>query len=128
METKSIESLNSVKLRAVIGTSSISTFGDSQCCQMSVVTEYAYMDRGGIPAIETTWHKCIAWDTTVGKDILPKLKKHAAVELEGRLRPRQYIDGNGVEVHTYEIVVSRLELLAEEMPAFQVQMGKEVAA
>ena len=78
----------------------------------SVVTDFLYKSREGIPLSETTWHNVVAWS---GKDIvdLELITKGAQVHVCGRIRANKYTSADGVEKFFYEIMASRLQIVTD---------------
>ena len=78
----------------------------------SVVTDFLYKSREGIPLSETTWHNVVAWS---GKDIvdLELITKGTQVHVCGRIRANKYTSADGVEKFFYEIMASRLQIVTD---------------
>lgn len=92
-----------------MGTAKFQQVQELIMANFTVVTEYAYRNRGGEPTIETTWHNVHAFE---GKNIcLEGLEKGALVEVEGRLRAVRYTDATGVDRTTYEVAASKVSVV-----------------
>lgn len=67
-------------------------------------------DKDGNAIRSTEWFKCIAWNKTV--DFIEKyVQKGSKVFVEGKLRSRTYINPDGLEAKTFELLVEKFELL-----------------
>jgi len=62
----------------------------------------------------TEWHKVAAWGKLASA--IGSVAKGAHVKVEGELRSREYNNENG-KVQTYEIVASKIEVLAKQEAA-----------
>lgn len=104
-----MEFINKIILRGIVGTAKIQQFHEKTFANISVVTEYAYRNRDGVPTIEMTWHNVRAFER---KGIcLEGLEKGALVEVEGRLQAVRYTDAAGVDRTTYEVEASKLSVI-----------------
>jgi single-strand DNA-binding protein len=66
----------------------------------------------------TEWHKVTAWETVATST--GTIAKGALVNVKGELRSREYTNGEGTKVQTYEIVarkITRVENKAAEAAA-----------
>ena len=108
MEKK--QSINRVELQGVVGTVRMGEIGSGRYVRFSLATNHAYRTEDGTPVIETTWHKCLAFEGKCGRS-LDGIVKGAAVHLHGRLRCSRYVDIDNNEGSEVEIVVKTLEVL-----------------
>ncbi len=104
------QDINMVELQGVVGTVRMGEIGNGRYVRFSLATNHAYMTEDGTPVIETTWHKCLAFEDKCGCS-LDGIVKGAAVHLHGRLRCYRYVDINNTGRSEVEIVVNTLETL-----------------
>ena len=97
-----MEYLNKVQLVGRVGYSKSQAIGSSVCTRFSLATNYTYKDKDGNPVIETTWHNCVSFDKN---DIF--IKKGDTARVEGRIKANKYIDSDGKDKISYEIIVSK---------------------
>ena len=73
-------------------------------CNFSVATDRSWKTDKGDKHEETEFHRVVAWQklAELCRDIL---KKSAKVYCQGRLSSRKYIDDNGIERLTTEIIL-----------------------
>jgi single-strand DNA-binding protein len=78
--------------------------------RFTVATNENYKNAEGLKTEETTWHNVVAWNSSA--EIASKfLKKGKEVALVGRITYRPYMDKNGVQKSSTEIVVTEILLL-----------------
>ena len=108
-----MEHINKVEIRGRVGTVRINEYNGRKVANFSVITDYLYKSREGVPASESTWHNVVAW---YGKDIanLDNITKGALVHLSGRIRANKYTSADGVEKSYYEIMTNRLQVITED--------------
>ncbi len=104
------QDINRVELQGVVGSVQMREVGDGRYVRFSVATNHAFKLGDGTPVIETTWHKCLAFEDKCGCS-LDGIVKGAAVHLHGRLRCYRYVDINNTGRSEVEIVVNTLETL-----------------
>ena len=107
-----MEHINKVEIRGNVGTVRMNEHNGKKVVNFSVVTDFLYKSREGIPLSETTWHNVVAWS---GKDIvdLELITKGAQVHVCGRIRANKYTSADGVEKFFYEIMASRLQIVTD---------------
>ena len=98
--------INRVELQGIVGTSRVSDLGEKKAISFSLATNYAFKDREGCHAIETTWHNCTFFADK--EDDLSIYDKGTPRLIEGRLRNLRYTDACGCERTTMEVVVSKV--------------------
>ena len=98
-----MESLNKVELQGRIGRVNVQNIGDTKVARMAVATTYEYKDKSSGIIYETTWHNVVAWESENCKD-LDKLAKGDEVRVEGRIRNQKYMDAEGNERVSTEIM------------------------
>ena len=113
MTNKLMEHINKVEIRGNVGTVRLNEHNGKKVANFSVVTDFLYKSREGIPLSETTWHNVVAWS---GKDIadLSLIAKGTQVHITGRIRSNKYTSADGVEKHFYEIMANKLQIFTEE--------------
>ena len=112
MET--LQQLNRVQLRGIIGSIKVQNVGCSKVARLTVATNYAYKDAHGYCIIETTWHNVTAWE---GKTIqcIDRLGKGTKVEISGRLKNQRYIGEDGMDRYTTEILAQTVSIITEPL-------------
>ena len=107
-----MEHINKVEIRGNVGTVRMNEHNGKKVVNFSVVTDFLYKSREGIPLSETTWHNVVAWS---GKDIvdLELITKGAQVHVCGIIRANKYTSADGVEKFFYEIMASRLQIVTD---------------
>ncbi len=110
-----MEQLNRIELRGTVGSVRMQTFTDNRVARFTVATNYAYKDKEGGAAIDTSWHNVLAREGKYVGD-LSKIDKGAKVYVQGRLRYQKYTASDGVERISSEIVASRVVLIDESEP------------
>ena len=110
--SKLMEHINKVEIRGNVGTVRMNEYNGKKVANFSVVTDFLYKSREGIPLSETTWHNVVAWS---GKDIadLSLIAKGTQVHITGRLRASKYTSADGVEKFFYEIMANRLQIVTD---------------
>jgi len=110
-----MQQLNSVILRGIIGTVRVSQVADTKVVNMTVATNYAYKNMASEVILETTWHRIVGFEKSLGIDV-ETLSKGDKVEVQGRLRNQRYIGEDGVERTMSEVLASRIEKFCAEEP------------
>ena len=105
-----MEHLNKVEIRGIIGSIYVKEYVNAKSANFSVATNYCYTTHNGEAVIETTWHRVLAWEGKLIKD-LDQLKKGSRVHVIGRIRPQRYIAQDGTEKTAVEIIASTVELM-----------------
>lgn len=98
--------INRVELQGIVGTSRVSNLGEKNAVSFSLATNYAFKDREGCHAIETTWHNCTFFADK--EDDLSIYAKGTPLLIEGRLRNLRYTDACGCERAAIEVVASKV--------------------
>lgn len=111
----SMEQLNKVELRGVVGSVRIQTFAQSRMARIGLATNYAYKDREGGAVIDTSWHNVIAWE---GRNIqeLEKIGKGTKLHVFGRIRYQTYTGTDGVDRTSTDIVANRILFIDDPEP------------
>ena len=107
-----MEHINKVEIRGNVGTVRMNEHNGKKVANFSVVTDFIYKSREGIPLSETTWHNVVAWS---GKDIadLELVSKGTMVYVQGRLRGNKYTSVDGTEKYFYEILAQKLQIITD---------------
>ena len=115
-----MEFLNKIELRGIVGQSSLNRVGDAQVCRFSLVTEYAYKDRGNNPIVDVTWFNITAWE---GKNMpeLRQIEKGVIVQVAGRVRTFHFTSADGAERSGWEIMARRVTILPSDDDPVQPQ-------
>lgn len=109
-----IQQLNSVTLRGIVGNVRVSNMADTRIVNMTVATNYAYKNQvDQSVVIETTWHHVVGFEKTLKID-LDRLSKGDKVEIQGRIRNQRYTGEDGAERTVSEILASRISRLDME--------------
>jgi len=78
--------------------------------KFSLATDETFKDRSGEQQKHTEWHNIVAWNKTA--EICGQyLTKGKLVYIEGSIRSRQWEDQAGNKRTSYDIVVSRMQML-----------------
>ncbi len=80
---------------------------------VSLATSERYRDRDGSWKDLTEWHNIVAWGN-LAADIAEKRRNYIKGDLlyiEGKIKTRQYTDGQGVTKYITEIVADRMNLI-----------------
>ncbi len=99
-----MEQLNRIELKGTVGSVYVKDFKETKVTNFSIATNYVYTSKDGIPVIETTWHRVVAWDC-------PELSKGSKVHVIGRLRAQRFTDANGNPQTFYEVMASEVTVL-----------------
>ena len=81
---------------------------------VTMATSERYRDRNGQWQDQTEWHNVVAWGN-LANDIDEKRRVYAKGDLmfvEGKIRTRQYTDGQGVTKYITEILAEKMNLVA----------------
>ena len=102
-----MEQLNRIELRGNIGSIRLQKISGVNVANFTLATNLAYKDKDGDAVIETTWHNVSAWE---GKEItcLENLGRGDKVHLVGRIRNQRYVDSNGNDRCSTEVVALRI--------------------
>ena len=76
--------------------------GETRIVNITVVTNRSYKNKSGEWQKAADYHRCVAWYPD--KTLLDKLRKGAAVFLQGRLQTRSWEDAKGEKRYATEVV------------------------
>jgi len=82
---------------------------------VTLATSERYRDREGNWQDQTEWHNVVAWGN-LAADIAEKRRNYIKGDLlfvEGRVKTRQYTDGQGVNRSITEIVAEKMNLISK---------------
>lgn len=80
----------------------------SKIVSLSVATSEQWKDGAtGEAKSRTEWHRVVIFNEKIGEIVERYLKKGAKVYLEGQLQTRKWVDNNGQEKYTTEVVLPR---------------------
>lgn len=114
-----MEQLNKVELKGIVGNIRLQDFEDCAMARFSVATNFAYKSPDGNYVVDTTWHNCLAWSTSVPKNTLKLIQKGSKVHLFGRIRYQKYMGVDGIDRTSTDIMVSKLAILDDETTTYQ---------
>jgi len=80
----------------------------SKIVNLSLATSEQWKDSAtGEPKNRTEWHRVVIFNEKIGEIAERYLKKGSKIYLEGQLQTRKWVDNNGQEKYTTEVVLSR---------------------
>jgi single-strand DNA-binding protein len=77
---------------------------------ITVATTESWKDKSGNKQEKTEWHR-VTFNRRLAEIAGEYLKKGTQVYIEGRLQTRKWIDKDGVEKYTTEIIASEMKML-----------------
>lgn len=109
-----MKSVNRVYLKGTIGQDArITQAGSGRVANISVATEFLWVDKEGNKQKDTDWHNVVAWEM-FGIADFSRLVKGTKVSIVGRLRTRKYTDRSGAERYVTEVVADELDVIDEQ--------------
>ena len=85
-----------------------STQDGAKIVNLSIATSERWKDRNtGEPREKTEWHRVVIFNENLGRVAEQYLRKGSNVYIEGQLQTRKWIDQQGVEKYTTEVVLQR---------------------
>ena len=112
-----MKSENRIYLKGKLGSDArINKAGERSVANFSMATDYDYKRSDGRWDKETTWHNVVAWQG-FGICDLSLLKKGTTVCVVGRIREREFTDGQGYKKKITEVLAETVDILADEKPA-----------
>ena len=102
--------INKVEILGVVGKVHITKVADTETAQISVLTEEVYTSKDGCAVVNCTWFSVRAWKSPGIVD-LQKIEKGSRVHVIGRLRCQRYIDANGSDRQSWEVVAQELKIV-----------------
>ena len=115
-----MENINKIELAGTVGSARINSVGNRYVGRFSVATNYSYKAQDGSHVIETTWHNVTIWQGKDNPDV-SRIEKGSKIQVSGRLRSQKYVDADGVERTSYEVLAYKFELINDPAP-LQFQM------
>lgn len=110
-----MQQLNRVELIGLVGSVSVQEFSGAKQARFSLATNYAYKDHEGSCVIDTSWHNVIAWEGRNMPDLL-MIHKGSRLHVLGRIRYQKYVDVNGIDRTSTEILANKIEVLDDNEP------------
>lgn len=83
---------------------------------ITVATTEKWKDKNGEKQEKTEWHRIIMY-RKLAEIAGEYLKKGRSVYIEGRLETRKWIDKNGIDRYTTEIIASDMKMLSSKQNA-----------
>lgn len=85
---------------------------DGDCiCQLNIATSHKWTDKASGEKKETTeWHRVVLY-RKLGETAAQFLKKGELVYIEGRLHTRKWVDKDGNDRYTTEIIGDQMQML-----------------
>ena len=107
-----MESINEIELQGVVGASQVRPVNGMKVARFSLMTEYASNSKDGCMVVESTWFSITAWegDKITGLD---KIGRGSKVHVIGRVRVHRYMDENGNERTTWEVMAREVQVVEE---------------
>ena len=84
---------------------------DRKMARFSLATNESYKNAEGERVENTTWHNLVAWGPKAAF-VEQYLQKGREVAIEGRLTHRSYVNKDGIQKSTTEIVLNEIKLLS----------------
>jgi single-strand DNA-binding protein len=72
---------------------------------LSIATSETWKDKSGERKEKTEWHRVVSFNENINKVIEQYLKKGSTVYIEGQLQTRKWVDKDGAEKYSTEIVL-----------------------
>ena len=110
-----MEQLNRIELRGIVGNARVTETGGSRLVRMTLVTSFAYRSKDRDCIIESTWHQLYAFEGEHVRDV-DTIRKGDKIHVVGRLVNRRVLTESGEERSCTEVMVHRLERIAEKEP------------
>lgn len=102
--------INKVELLGTVGQITTQNFNGIIISTFSLVTNRCYKSKGGMPVIESTWHRITAYEDRIAGD----LSKGTYARVQGSLRNCNYIDREGNKVKGIEVFADSVEVIKED--------------
>lgn len=115
-----MEQLNKIILRGLVGNAAFRSYDGKGQNRFSIATSYAFKSRDGQANIETLWLPVSAWEgRNISLQDLQQIEKGTVVYVEGRLRLNKFVNTEGVEKQSHEVIANYLRI-EDEMAATQM--------
>lgn len=104
---------NLVILTGFIGRDPRVAFTPAGVCvaNFTLATHERWTDKAtGQKREHTEWHRCVAWNT-LGTIVAEYASKGRLVQVQGKLKTRDYVLDDGIKRYVTEIVVEKLDFL-----------------
>ena len=106
-----MEHINRIELQGLVGSVRSNEYNGTKVSNFTLATEILYKTREGAVS-ETTWHNVVVWENKDNSDI-HKIAKGMPVNVIGRLRTQKVTNLEGVEKTYYEVLASKVRVLAQ---------------
>lgn len=108
-----MEYINKIELKGRVGTVRSNVVNGSRVANFSLITDFLYKTKEGVPMSEATWFNVAAWE---GKEVqmLDQIEKGAIVHVWGRIRSSKFEGQDGTEKQFYEVLATKLRVLKED--------------
>ena len=84
--------------------------GNAKVATIRLATSERYRDRNGEQRENTEWHSVVAWRNLA--DLAENfIKKGTQIDVEGKIRSREYTDQTGAKRYRTEIIADNIQLL-----------------
>lgn len=103
--TFDMEQLNKVELKGIVGRVSTQEIAEFKVVRFTLATNYAYHDKEGNGVVETQWHNVVWLDAD------KEISKADNIHVCGRIRYQKYVDIEGAERYSTEILANKVELI-----------------
>lgn len=105
-----MEQLNKVELKGIVGYVRSHIVNGRISVDFTLATEYCYRDKAGNSIIDVTWHRVCAFENDRCQH-LDRITSGSNLHVLGRLRTRRYIDNEGNERQSVDIIASEVYIL-----------------
>ena len=112
--------MNIVILRGNVGKDPVITNfeGGGKVAQFTLATTEKGFTKSDGTKVEdiTDWHQCAVKRSGLAGICEQYVKKGTPILVKGKLRPREYMDNNGLKRYVTEVIVEEMELLSGKKP------------
>ena len=105
-----MEQLNKVELKGIVGYVRSHIVNGKISVDFTMATEYRYRDKCGNGILDVTWHRVSAFENDKCNH-LDCIASGSNLHVLGRLRTRRYIDNDGNERQSVDVVASEVHIL-----------------
>ena len=102
-----MSSLNEVNLIGSVGQNpDIITTEKGKLAKLSLATTETWVDKNGEKQQRTEWHKIIIYTQGLVNLCEKYIQKASKIYVKGKLQTKKYVDKNGIEKYSTEIVLN----------------------
>lgn len=105
-----MEFLNKVELQGIVGSCRIQEVDGTKIANISIATEQHYCDSESLFMIEVLWHNLRVVECEECPN-LESITKGSKLYVLGRLHTRQYLDQDGDNKFSSEIIASKVTII-----------------